>query len=465
MKHTVLLCAAVILAVFLAWVAWMAWPREESMPREASIEELLAALPPLPQVADAENGWLLSKNLPPAQVRPEMKGRRPFILPRGIDDDEVYGVDGAFVLQYQKDNPEIIATTRRILQLPKWQYVRDDRPVPIPAEYQPNVMFPARVILAAAVLPGLSGDHEKSWPDILAVMKLGRRISEGGGAVMETLHGCLLTSQAAEAAGRVGQFMNDSTTARRIAAEMLPLEDGQVSYQRGLEGELYYMLRVNEVFRRGGAPVERILVEHYLNLARVQYELARGFSQTAQDSDGFPGEAASKTAPEIPAFPGEEWKAKWLKEPPAGLARTLEQLNDTNYDELARKAVEAFRRNRNIKITTWADFRADWRARSEQAGGEDESMTTAGLILQNLFSSIAQIRLTRVSLLLRAWTLEHGGQLPDSLEALVPDYLPELPVDPYDGKPLRYDKERLWSVGSDLKDDGGKTRDDMVQPL
>jgi len=161
----------------------------------------------------------------------------------------------------------------------------------------------------------------------------------------------------------------------------------------------------------------------------------------------------------------KEMQAQWMKEPPAKLAQALEELEDTNYDEIARKAIEAFHRNRDMRITTWADFRAGWRSRNEQAGEEDKSMTTAGLILQNLFSSIAQVRLTRTSLLLRAWTLEHGGQLPDSLEALVPEYLPELPVDPYDGKPLRYDQAKLWSVGGDLKDDGGEMNNDVVRSL
>ncbi len=468
MNKPVVLCASALLAAFLAWIGWLSWRDGEPKLRKATIEELLAALPPLPVVADAENGRMLSGNLPAPQIGPMLKGRHPLVYAGYRNGDVLFGADEAFVLRFKMDNPEIIATTRRILELQTWQYVRDDRPVPIPAEYAPRVLFPLRVLLAEAVLPGLSGDHEKSWPGILAIMKLGRRISEGGGPLMETLQGCGLTRQAAEAAAWVGQFMNDAATARRIAAEMLPLEDVQLSCQRGLEGELYYMLRMNEQFRQGGAPVKRFITEHYLNLARVQYEIARGSSQSARNSRSFPESAASGSKPEISENPEAEFRelqAQWMKDPPPGLARALEELKDTNYDEVSRKAVEAFHRNRAIRITTWADFRAERRSRNEQADEEDKSMMTAGLMLQNLFSSIAQVRLTRTSLLLRAWTIEHGGQLPESLGALVPDYLPELPVDPYDGNPLRYDKAKLWSVGSDLKDDGGVTSGDMVQPL
>jgi hypothetical protein len=52
---------------------------------------------------------------------------------------------------------------------------------------------------------------------------------------------------------------------------------------------------------------------------------------------------------------------------------------------------------------------------------------------------------------LRAYQAEHGN-LPDTLEVLVPRYLDALPVDAYDGRPLRYDagRRRLRSVGSRL---------------
>jgi hypothetical protein len=52
------------------------------------------------------------------------------------------------------------------------------------------------------------------------------------------------------------------------------------------------------------------------------------------------------------------------------------------------------------------------------------------------------------------------GRWPDSLDALVPDYLPAVPADPFDGKPLRLghlpDGLVVYSVGPDRTDDGGK---------
>jgi hypothetical protein len=49
--------------------------------------------------------------------------------------------------------------------------------------------------------------------------------------------------------------------------------------------------------------------------------------------------------------------------------------------------------------------------------------------------------------------------LPDNLEALVPAFLPAVPSDPFDGKPLGFCPHgasyAVYSIGSGCKDDGG----------
>lgn len=73
-------------------------------------------------------------------------------------------------------------------------------------------------------------------------------------------------------------------------------------------------------------------------------------------------------------------------------------------------------------------------------------------------------RIDFVVVALRLYRYERG-HYPDNLHALVPKYLPSVPLDPYDGKPLRYRKLekgfKVWSVGRDKKDDGG-SGDDIV---
>ncbi len=54
------------------------------------------------------------------------------------------------------------------------------------------------------------------------------------------------------------------------------------------------------------------------------------------------------------------------------------------------------------------------------------------------------------------------GRLPDSLDELVPRCLDAMPLDDFDGKPIRYSREKkiLYSIGEDLKDDGGFTEEE-----
>ncbi len=69
---------------------------------------------------------------------------------------------------------------------------------------------------------------------------------------------------------------------------------------------------------------------------------------------------------------------------------------------------------------------------------------------------------TRTILALRAYQLAHG-QLPSDLNALVPEYLETLPVDDFNGRPLHYapDRKIVYSVGQNLKDDGGDDHDSV----
>jgi hypothetical protein len=61
-----------------------------------------------------------------------------------------------------------------------------------------------------------------------------------------------------------------------------------------------------------------------------------------------------------------------------------------------------------------------------------------------------------------------NGKLPESLDMLVPDHLPAIPADPFDGQPLRYGQLEpqivIYSIGSDRQDDGGACRHSPAKP-
>jgi hypothetical protein len=60
------------------------------------------------------------------------------------------------------------------------------------------------------------------------------------------------------------------------------------------------------------------------------------------------------------------------------------------------------------------------------------------------------------------YSLTSNGRLPKDIHDLVPEFLPLLPLDTFDGEPLRYKQLPsgfvVYSVGADRIDDGGKER-------
>jgi hypothetical protein len=88
------------------------------------------------------------------------------------------------------------------------------------------------------------------------------------------------------------------------------------------------------------------------------------------------------------------------------------------------------------------------------------------------FHGLGDRRLAATALAARWCASEHGGQFPQSLDELVPTYLPSVPIDlmAAGGKALRYvpaPRPLLYSVGDNGADDGGSTAplDPRKQPM
>lgn len=80
---------------------------------------------------------------------------------------------------------------------------------------------------------------------------------------------------------------------------------------------------------------------------------------------------------------------------------------------------------------------------------------------KNLTLAAARREAVQVGLALERYRLAHGTY-PATLRELVPTYITTVPPDPWDGGAIKYaapksstDRPRLYSVGRDLKDDGG----------
>jgi hypothetical protein len=72
----------------------------------------------------------------------------------------------------------------------------------------------------------------------------------------------------------------------------------------------------------------------------------------------------------------------------------------------------------------------------------------------------AALRSAQAALGVERYRLANHDQLPNSLQDLVPSFLDAEPIDPFDGKPLRFKKLSkgyvIYSIGPDGIDDGGK---------
>jgi ABC-type Na+ efflux pump permease subunit len=81
---------------------------------------------------------------------------------------------------------------------------------------------------------------------------------------------------------------------------------------------------------------------------------------------------------------------------------------------------------------------------------------------------VARTRCAAVALACERYRLARG-KWPQKLQDLVPIYLPGVPDDPYDGKPLRLRRFKdgvvIYSVGPDLIDDGGKLERRNSRPV
>lgn len=104
----------------------------------------------------------------------------------------------------------------------------------------------------------------------------------------------------------------------------------------------------------------------------------------------------------------------------------------------------------------WLDRRPDrlgdpYLVFSTLAPAIDGAITIRQIAWYRLQAVRAAVGLMRFHLSERRW--------PDSLDELVPRFMPSIPVDPFDGRPLRYRLENgspiLWSIGHDRVDDGG----------
>jgi hypothetical protein len=103
------------------------------------------------------------------------------------------------------------------------------------------------------------------------------------------------------------------------------------------------------------------------------------------------------------------------------------------------------------------------------AGKLNQVLVFSGMFLPGMGKAIAKdarnvaaCRVARMALAIERFRATHSGALPDDLTKLVPEFLPDLLIDPFDGEPIRYRKldrgYSVYSVDQDGADNEGRPK-------
>jgi hypothetical protein len=81
---------------------------------------------------------------------------------------------------------------------------------------------------------------------------------------------------------------------------------------------------------------------------------------------------------------------------------------------------------------------------------------------------LATLRTADAAAAVERYRAAHGGSPPETLDVLVPAFLERVPIDPFTGVPVKWKASpasyTIYSVGSDFKDDGGRTSQPQWKP-
>lgn len=255
-----------------------------------------------------------------------------------------------------------------------------------------------------------TGKEQEAFAQALDVVRLGSRMQNAGGPIIHYFVGEAVRGLGLSAINSwVAETKLTSEQLKQIAADLRPLCDHAVALTNSLKAEYQGIKKGLADMRSGrsavwgqGVPLATVRILPVYNEQKTLAKLA-GYIRTLQ----------------------------------AGIKLPASQIDLTAFQ----------RPNAPIKLLL-----------SGNVVGEALFIMTAPALGGGDKKSSAKVReeATLCLLAIKAFQLKHG-KLPETLGEMVPEFLPAMPLDDYDGKPLRYrPKERLlYSVGSDYKDDGG----------
>lgn len=432
----VIAAVVLLLVAVVLWYAWLAnatkrrdaaWERLRAAGIATSVEELKAQVQPVPAevnpAVEYERAWSLID--PEDEAWHAWNNFEPAAEERTPEEQAAFAKLERAMVEAHEEALELVAEADGKIR-PAVDVVRADfgvwseRDGPLPADLI-SLMVPsmnnrrslARLLAADSNIAGADGDGKRMVQNVIRIIGLADAIDSDSHTVVEHLVATGIRELATNA------VIDNSTTAvdapyeLKMALTALLLDDAPATagYRAGMEGEATTQqallqeldagrLTMNSVAGSGqgnGSPLHKMLRPIMRGEAAEMAEYML-ITIKAAETKRFP--MATTQLPNMDLDERSKWRDLFLLILLPSLDRALE---------------------------------AEFRGRTDR-------------------------RLAAATLAIRSYQRDHDGRLPSDLEALVPDYLPAVPIDPMAAAgDLRYDSERglLWSVGADGIDAGG----------
>ncbi len=438
--------ACAVLAALLAGPFWWFYLRDEPPPDDADLLARNAAVP------DGQNGFVQIQKLPRASLDLYRFARSQGMAEAELDDLITKQNPGdALVDAYLAETQPILAQADTIATLPHFDFAGELELQNAAAPLEPLLNL-AKTLQLSSAHARQKGDWATAARDAIRLHNWAGLIARGQVPAIVLLTASVIDGFSAEAGNALNVPALPAAERDAVAKTWSVPIDWMGGQQRSLALEYQFFRHLEDELKHERNPF-RLL----------------GMST--------PGERFVIDPDSDPGSPGHPWLSSFIG---TEIFSWSLQLNTTRREaaEYVRNYLRAFTPTFSAK-----NFPANQRASSSYDIQNGASPSVREMLIPNFggrivlenfmpsanpatntspYLATASDRLIQTSFALRHYYDDHRT-LPSTLAALVPEYLPAVPVDPFDGQPLRYDPARglIYSVGTDLKDNGGSKSVDL----
>ena len=301
----------------------------------------------------------------------------------------------------------------------------------------------ARILSARAMLHAGEGRPAEAWQDLLAVHRLARLVGQGP-TLIEGLVGVAINNMAVKSdLAFVEHSRPDARLSRKYLADLAALPPLPDFADKVDLGERCMYLDVTQMLSQEGVTNLSMLTGAQNDNGGVLGKLATSvidWDTTLRIGNGWYDRLAKIMRIEDRA------QRKWEL---GKVEQDLKKLNEKH---------RGFLKGASLLLG------------SNKVRGEAMSDILIALLLpavarvqQAEDRAVQQDANLRIAIALAGYRTQHGNY-PDSLDALTPDLLKQVPLDLFSGKPLNYSRTKdgylLYSIGPNEKDEGGRYYDD-----